>query len=134
MTRTTIKESELFEKLKGYFPDLEKSDQFDTWDCYTPEHKTIIELKCRHTHYDTLLIERAKWDALAHKRATEGLGTIYICSTPQGTWAWNLGAVEAPEWVLKRLPRTTEHLARDWINKEVGYLHIDTATRVNFPE
>jgi len=130
----TIKESELFEKLKGYFPDLVTSEQFDKWDCFTAEHNTIIELKCRHTHYDELLIERPKWDALADKRASEALGTLYVCSTPKGTWAWNLGAINAPEWHLKRLPRTTEHIARDWITKEIGYLHIKDATRVNFPE
>ena len=132
--RMTIKESELFEKIKGYFPDLVKSEQFDKWDCFTAEHNTIIELKCRHTHYDELLIERPKWDALADKRASEALGTLYVCSTPKGTWAWNLGAINAPEWHLKRLPRTTEHIARDWITKEIGYLHIKDATRVNFPE
>ena len=130
----TIKESELFEKLKGYFPDLVTSEQFDKWDCFTAEHNTIIELKCRHTHYDELLIERPKWDALADKRASEALGTLYVCSTPKGTWAWNLGAINAPEWHLKRLPRTTEHVGRDWITKEIGYLHIKDATRVHFPE
>ena len=130
----TINESDLFEKLKGYFPDLTKGEQYDSWDCFTAAHNTIIELKCRKTHYDELMIERTKWDALADKRASEGLGTLYICSTPNGTWAWNLGAINAPEWLLKRLPRTTELLARDWINKEVGYLHINDATRVNFPE
>lgn len=134
MMRMTIKESDLFEKLKGYFPDLTKGEQFDSWDCFTAAHNTIIELKCRKTHYDQLMIERTKWDALADKRALEGLGTLYICSTPNGTWAWNLGAINAPEWLLKRLPRTTELLARDWINKEIGYLHINDATRVNFPE
>lgn len=132
--RTTINESELFEKLKGYFPDLTKSEQFDTWDCFTAEHNTILELKCRNVHYDDLIIERPKWDALADKRAQEALGTLYVCSTPKGTWAWNLGAINAPEWHLKRLPRTTEHVNRDWITKEVGYLHIKDATRVHFPE
>ena len=132
--RTTINEAELFEKLKGYFPDLVKSEQFDKWDCFTAEHNTIIELKCRHTHYDELLIERPKWDALADKRASEALGTLYVCSTPKGTWAWNLGAINTPEWHLKRLPRTTEHVGRDWITKEIGYLHIKDATRVHFPE
>ena len=131
---TKIKESELFEKLIGYFPDLEKSNQFDSWDCYTKKHNTILELKCRNEHYDELLIERSKWEALAHKRALETVGTLYICSTPKGTWAWNLGAINEPQWHLKRLPRTTEHLARNWVNKEVGYLPIDIATRVHFPE
>lgn len=129
-----IKENELFEKLKSFFPDLVQSSQFDSWDCFTAKHNTVIELKCRNVHYDELIIERIKWDALAHKRASEALGTIYVCWTPKGTWAWNLGAINAPEWHIKRLPRTTEHLARDWINKEVGYLHIDQATRVKLPE
>ena len=117
-----IKENELFEKLKLFFPDLVQSSQFDSWDCFTAKHNTIIELKCRNVHYDELIIERIKWDALAHKRASEALGTIYVCWTPKGTWAWNLGAINAPEWLLRVLPTKTDFAGSEQIEKEVGFL------------
>ncbi len=39
-----------------YYPDLEKSEEFDNWDCISLEHKMFIELKSRKTHYPDLLI------------------------------------------------------------------------------
>lgn len=79
-----------------------------------------------------MLIEKIKWDKLAHIRASQGLGTLYICSTPIGVWAWDLGAVIEPEWSEKRLPKTTEFKSVEWINKTVGYLHTDTAQQIQF--
>lgn len=133
MTSTGFTEKSLFKKLKDYFPDLEKAEgTFDSFDCYTETHKTIIELKCRGSHYPELLIEKVKWDKLAQIRASQGLGTLYICSTPIGVWAWNLEAINEPEWSEKRLPKSTEFGSVEWITKIVGYLHIDKAQPIQF--
>jgi hypothetical protein len=38
-----LKEPELFEYLKDkYYADLEKSEEFDNWDCISLEHKLFI--------------------------------------------------------------------------------------------
>ena len=60
-----LKEPELLDYLKEfYYPDLEKSEEFDNWDCISLEHKMFIELKSRKTHYPDLLIEESKYQGL----------------------------------------------------------------------
>jgi hypothetical protein len=78
-----------------------------------------IEMKCRRTHYPTLLIEKKKWDYLADIRARTGARTLYINSTPQGVYCFDLGAINEPEWLLKALKGTVQKLA--------GYLDIRLA-------
>ena len=67
-----MKEKELFEYLiKCCYPDLVKAKkQMSRWDCYSIKYKVRIELKCRRAHYDTLLLERKKHDAML--QAIEG--------------------------------------------------------------
>ncbi|CAB4154230.1 hypothetical protein UFOVP637_52, partial [uncultured Caudovirales phage] len=64
-----MSELELFEILrKNLLPDLKKSDkQFSRFDCESSAAKLHIELKCRRTHYDDLLIEKKKFDAIVER-------------------------------------------------------------------
>ena len=87
-------------------------------------HDAYIELKCRRTHYEQLLIERKKWDYLAEIRARTAARTLYINATPQGIYQFDLGLLEAPEWVLKALPATTDYSNAQYVQKEVGFIHI----------
>ena len=61
-----MKEAELFDYLKSdLYPDLTKSEGiYDSFDCISKQAGHYIELKCRHTHYDTLLIEEMKYRKL----------------------------------------------------------------------
>ena len=60
-----LKEPELFDYLKEfYYSDLEKSEEFDNWDCISLKDKMFIELKSRKTHYPDLLIEESKYQGL----------------------------------------------------------------------
>ena len=87
-------------------------------------HDAYIELKCRRTHYDYLMIEKKKWDYLAEIRARTGARTLYINSTPKGIYQFDLGAINAPEWVLQTLPDKTDFAGAKKISKFVGYLDI----------
>lgn len=87
-------------------------------------HDAYIELKCRRTHYDQLLIERKKWDYLAEIRARTGARTLYINATPKGIYQFDLGAINAPEWLFKAMPATTEYRNGQMVEKEVGFLDI----------
>ena len=61
-------EKELFDWLKLKISDLQQSeDKFSFWDCYSEKLKCRIELKCRRKHYNTLLIEKKKYDAMLNK-------------------------------------------------------------------
>ena len=87
-------------------------------------HNAFLELKCRRTHYDTLMIEKNKWDYLADIRARTGAKTLYINSTPRGVYQWDLGAVIEPEWALKRLPITTDFANKAFNERLAGFLDI----------
>ncbi len=82
---------------------------------------SYIELKCRRSHYDRLLIEKKKWDYLADIRARTGAKTLYINATP------DLGALIEPDWVLKSLPVTTDFSNRAHSERLCGFLDIRLA-------
>ena len=83
-----LKEPELFDYLKEfYYSDLEKSEEFDNWDCISLEAKMFIELKSRKTHYPDLLIEESKYQGLIMAAGIRSLTPWYINATPEGIWA-----------------------------------------------
>lgn len=80
-----MREKELFEYLKRYLTDLRLADdQYSKWDCVSDRHKFLIELKSRRTHYDTLLIEKPKYDSLVQRAEAVGYSPLYVNSTPRG--------------------------------------------------
>lgn len=123
----TMTELELFAWIKwSYFPDLERStDQYSSFDCVTKQGKMYIELKCRKTHYDNLLIEKVKFDRLSQKAWEFGYIACYINSTPEGIWAFDLAKHKYIKWFTKDLPATTEFNNIDTIEKTVGYLNVN---------
>lgn len=121
-----LKEPELFDYLKEFhYSDLEKSDEFDTWDCVSLEHKMFIELKSRKTHYAELLIEEMKYQALVMAAGMRSLTPWYINATPEGIWGFNLATLPAPTWADKWLPNTTEFSNKSSRNKLVGFFKVE---------
>jgi len=57
-----MKEDNLIQHLKKLFPDLEKTNEFDSSDVYSRSKNSRAELKCRGEDYDDFLIEKLKWD------------------------------------------------------------------------
>ena len=122
-----MKEIELFDYLRtNLYPDLEKSiGIFDSFDCISKLAGHYIELKCRHTHYDTLLIEEMKYRKLNTQAAERDLIPFYINSTPKGVFSFDLMDLAEPEWVKHWMPATTEFTRSNKISKLVGYLPIE---------
>jgi hypothetical protein len=128
---TNYKEKDLFEWLnKNHYNTLVNSkNPISRWDCYDIETRNRIELKCRRKHYDTLILEKSKYDALI-KESNKHLDVpIYINSTPKGIYLFNLLEVEL-KWYTKSLPATTEFKKRMWIKKEVTELDIKQAIKL----
>ena len=127
-----LKEPELFAFLKEfYYPDLRMSDdQFSKHDCISDEHKLYIELKSRNTHYDDLLIERIKYDAIIEAASPLGYIPMYINATPEGIWAFDLFLMGDLKWEDRWLPQNTEFSARGNKTKVVGYLHIQDGIKL----
>ena len=127
-----MKEQDLFDYLKSsLYPDLEKAPGiYDAFDCISLSASHYIELKCRYTHYDTLLIEEMKYRKLITQAAERDLIPFYINSTPKGVFSFDLMDVPEPEWVSHWMPATTEFSRSQKISKLVGYLAIDEAVQL----
>jgi len=54
---------------------------------------------------------------------------IYINSTPEGIYLFNLYNVEV-KWFTKSLPATTEFKKRIWVKKEITELEISKAIKL----
>ena len=127
-----MKEQDLFDYLKSsLYPDLEKAPGiYDAFDCISTTAGHYIELKCRYTHYDTLLIEEMKYRKLITQAAERDLIPFYINSTPKGVFSFDLMDVPEPEWVSHWMPATTEFSRSQKISKLVGYLAIEEAVQL----
>lgn len=123
-----MSELELLQFLQtNYLPDLKKSaNQFSTHDCVSDENRLVIELKCRRTHYDEMTIEKKKFDALIAKAENLFYNAVYVNSTPQGIYAWNL-SLQAIDWHKHFMPATTDFGNTSQIEKVVGFLPISKA-------
>lgn len=120
-----MKEQDLFEYLlENHYPDLVKSKKkMSRWDCYSPATFHRIELKCRAKHYDTLILEKKKYDAMLLKCDDNLDIPIYINSTPEGVYSFNLFKIE-PKWEIKYLKKTTTFTNNNQIAKEIAMLPV----------
>ena len=127
-----MKELELFNYLQeSLYPDLVKSEGiFDSFDCISQQAGHYIELKCRHTHYPTLLIEEMKYRKLITQSAERDLIPFYINSTPLGIYSFDLMDIPEPEWFNHIMPATSEFENQEKITKSVGYLDIEEAIKL----
>lgn len=121
-----MNEQELFNILKkDYYPDLIKvDDEYSNFDCVSEREDMYVELKCRHTHYDNLLIEKYKYDRVKEQANLMGRIPIYICSTPEGIWEFNLDTFKIKWQDKDNLPKTTEFKNIEKVVKTVGFLPI----------
>ena len=116
---------------EGFYPDLEKAPGiYDAFDCISIRAGHYIELKCRYTHYPTLLIEEMKYRKLITQAAERDLIPYYINSTPQGVFSFDLMDVPEPVWFNHQMPATTEFDRVDKVEKMVGYLPIEEAVQL----
>ncbi len=116
---------------EGFYSDLEKAPGiYDAFDCISKQAGHYIELKCRNTHYPTLLIEEMKYRKLITQAAERDLIPYYINSTPQGVFSFDLMDVPEPEWLNHWMPATTEFSRSNKVSKLVGYLPIEEAVQL----
>ena len=124
-------EKELFETLKKTIPDLEKTkSQFSRHDCISDLDELVIELKCRKKHYPTMLIEKKKYDHLLAKAEELRYTPLYINSTPEGIFVWYLKDLKIDFKLETKHPATTHFGYTQRVPKEVGYLSIEDAERL----
>ena len=123
-----MKEKELFKHLVDCcYADLVMArSKMSRWDCYSPDTYHRIELKCRSKHYDTLLIEKKKYDAMIAKCNDNLDVPMYINSTPLGIYRFNLYLVKL-KWEIQYHNKTTQFGNTNKIPKEVAMLNVNEA-------
>jgi len=124
-------EKQLFDYLfTCCYPDLVMAkNKMSRWDCYSPDSCHRIELKCRKVHYDTLVLEKKKYDAMMEV-CLENLDIpIYICSTPKGIYSFNLYLIN-PVWEMQYMKKTTNFSNNNYIEKEVAMLPVIDAKQL----
>jgi hypothetical protein len=111
---------------------LKKAEnEYSTFDCTSEILNAYIELKCRHTHYSTLLIEKSKYDRLIDEARSKLMAPLYINSTPEGVWSFNLDKFDDLVWTDQdNLPATTEFDNKEKVTKSVSFLPIEKGDRL----
>ena len=124
-------EEQLFDWLKEfvYFDLVKAKNQMSRWDCYSPKFRHRIELKCRRKHYDSLLIEKSKYDAMIFEAGKHLDIPMYINSTPEGIYSFDLLEIE-PEWIFKSLRATTQFANNKNVLKKIAFLDVDNAIKL----
>jgi len=122
----------LFDFLKlNLYPDLERAPGiYDAFDCHSQKAGHFIELKCRQTHYSTLLIEQMKYRKLIEQAYHRDLLPFYINSTPLGIYSFDLTEIDEPYWFVRDMPATTEFENINKVEKIVGYLDTEEAVKL----
>jgi len=121
----------LFKLLKlNFFEDLKLcKDEMSRYDCYSDKHSYIIELKCRKTHYDTLRLEKIKYDSLIEIANEKLYIPLYANETTKGVYVFNLFEIE-PIWSEQYNPKTTSFSNRQMIKKWVYDIPIKDASTI----
>lgn len=117
-------EVDLFLWLKRhYYYDLRSSGgQYAFYDCYSLEFRFYAELKVRSAHYESLIIERGKYDRILKLANANRTDAFYICSTPLGVWQFDIG-VMGLDWVdMPDLPVTSHFENNERVTKRVALL------------
>ena len=105
-------------------PITATTNEFCTFDGHSDEY--VIESKCRRTHYDTQLIEHKKYTANLDQADESGKEFLYIVSTPEGEYVFNISKLKEEgydfKWEDRRMPSKTDFGGKQYINKRVGYI------------
>jgi hypothetical protein len=127
-----VNELILFDFLKlNLYPDLERAPGiYDAFDCTSAKAGHFIELKCRQTHYSTLLIEQMKYRKLIEQAYHRDLLPFYINSTPLGIYSFDLTEIDEPYWFVREMPATTEFDNKQTVEKVVGFLDTEEAIKL----
>jgi hypothetical protein len=124
---SNLKEADLFQLLQKYWTDIVDNNLTNPnsiIDWYVPTTNTWIEGKCRPKHWDALLIERSKWNALMQKE-----NAYYINSTPKGIFVFDIKQLEEPIWDYNKMAKSTYFEGSGTkIEKDSGYYPISKAS------
>ena len=124
---------ELLNKAQYNFKPMD--DKFSRYDAFDPDLGIMLEIKCRNKHYDDTMMEKMKYDWNVEFAKENDFVFLYAVSMPdeEGHKLYLFDPKDLDDkgydfgWHTKKLPKNTTFRGREWVEKEVGYLHIDDA-------
>jgi len=123
-------ENKLLNYIIKLIPDLVGLDRYNNKDYYSPQHDCYFEFKTRSRHFDTMGIEKEKWDHLRKfKRAR------FVVMTPKGIWSWNINKIPEPIWEERVGPTSTffsHEMELTHVRKKIGYLNYSEAKNLSY--
>ena len=126
---TNLTEKQLFELMSTRYTgliDLTIDNPTSLIDWYLPSSNTYMEAKCRKKHYETIIIQKDKWDVLIQKESS-----WYVDSTPNGIWYFDIHKIEEPNWREKYLPQSQQFYSQGDIIKIIGEIPINTGEQLD---
>ena len=134
-----MNENTIIKALNSLHYDFEPmDDKFSRYDAFDKERGIMLEIKCRNKHYSDTLLEKMKYEWNKKFAKEHDLDFLYAVSMPTNRVNNYIVYIFDPinmeeideydfKWHIKKLPQNTKFKGREWIDKEVGYLHIDDA-------
>ena len=134
-----MNEKKIIKALNSLDYDFEPmDDKFSRYDAFDKERGIMLEIKCRKKHYADTMLEKMKYEWNKEFAKEHNLDFLYAVSMPTSkannyvVYLFDPINMEKYEeydfkWHTKKLPANTEFKGSQWIDKEVGYLHIDDA-------
>jgi len=134
-----VNESTIIKALNTIAYDFKPmDDKFSRYDAFDEKKGIMLEIKCRNKHYPDTIIEKMKYEWNRNFAEEHELEFWYAVSMPSKAnthiiYIFDPANLENEEegydfkWHIKKLPKNTEFKGSTWIDKEVGYLHIDDA-------
>jgi hypothetical protein len=125
-----LDEKKLFVLVKEFYIldliDLNEENDSSSIDWYSASLDCWIEAKCRTEHFNHLMIEKKKWDALKEKKQA-----YYICSTEEGVFEFDITSiVDEPVWSYRNCRTTTQFTDNRYIPKLQGQLPSNKAKQI----
>jgi len=114
-------------------------DKFSRYDAFDSKLGIMLEIKCRNKHYPDTMMEKMKYDWNKEFAKENDFVFLYAVTMPHPEggdrlYIFDPDIMEEEEydfkWHTKKLPANTTFSGSKWIDKEVGYLHIDEASIV----
>jgi hypothetical protein len=76
------------------------------------------------------MIEKIKYDRLVDEANKIGMLPLYICSTPEGIYEFNLDLIPMKWEDMDNLPATTDFNNQERVTKTIAMLPLDLATPI----
>ncbi len=113
-------------------------DSMDIYDFYimilkdgSTKKRIIGEVKVRDAHYPDLLLEKKKYNSLKKKAEETGATIMYINTTPEGTFIFNLSKIINSDikWIKEDHWKSTTDKSLGKISKSIIYIPIEKAKK-----